>query len=675
MLAFAASVVLWGLCQARLHTYHFTLHADSRAPDGFQRPVYLVNGQQPGPLIEIDEGDEIEVFVSNQLPVENTIHWHGLFQRNTPYMDGVPGVTQLSIPGGGNFTYRFSTTDQYGFYWYHSHFRAYYDDALRGPLMIHPSPSRARPFESLAKNESEMATLRQVERQAKNLLLNDWTHQLSDTIYSDYMTTGAFPFCVDSILANGVGRVECLPESLLAAGTGLGMALSTVPVPTTMPSGVVSSSMSMTSKMATTSGSIASQATSMVSSMSGMDSMAGMDGMSGMDDMSGLSPRGCTPPMMFRPGFNTNSIPDTCTPTTSKLLVIHANTTLGWMALNFVNSGGVSTLHVSLDAHSMFIYMADGLYVTLQEVQVLEIAIGQRYSVLIKLNQMPGNYYLRYSTYPAGDMQQVLEGQSIISYSGKITNTSMSSPHAMDEVYMLINGSATSNAKELEASKLAPYTGNRPPIGSANVIKFFAINQTGIVDWVVEGAPYSEAKVPILYGNLSDSWRSNTTYHIPLNSTVDIIMQIANDSMDVMGHPMHLHGHKFWVLGSGSGAFPYTSVNEAPASMINLQDPAYRDTANLPAGGWLAVRYVADNPGAWMLHCHIQWHVISGMGVVLVEGEDKIPELLRTGNVSVVATVPGNATSVPPLLSSGGSKFNISRISAMILTAMVLLLI
>jgi len=39
--------------------------------------VYLINGQQPGPLIEIDEGDDLEVFVKNDLPVESTIHWHG----------------------------------------------------------------------------------------------------------------------------------------------------------------------------------------------------------------------------------------------------------------------------------------------------------------------------------------------------------------------------------------------------------------------------------------------------------------------------------------------------------------------------------------------------------------------------------------------------------------------
>lgn len=45
--------------------------------DGFSRPVYLINGQHPAPLIEANEDDTLEVFVKNDLPVETTIHWHG----------------------------------------------------------------------------------------------------------------------------------------------------------------------------------------------------------------------------------------------------------------------------------------------------------------------------------------------------------------------------------------------------------------------------------------------------------------------------------------------------------------------------------------------------------------------------------------------------------------------
>ncbi|KAB8234233.1 multicopper oxidase-domain-containing protein [Aspergillus alliaceus] len=100
-----------------------------------------------------------------------------------------------------------------------------------------------------------------------------------------------------------------------------------------------------------------------------------------------------------------------------------------------------------------------------------------------------------------------------------------------------------------------------------------------------------------------------------------------------MGYLMHLHGHKFWVLGSGSGSFPCQSVVEAPTSIISLHDPPYRDTANLPSSGWLATHYVTDNPGAWILHCHIQWHIVTGMALVSVEGEDQLPSLIeQSGN-------------------------------------------
>merc|ERR1712000_30665 len=145
---------------------------------------------------------------------------------------------------------------------------------------------------------------------------------------------------------------------------------------------------------------------------------------------------------------------------------------------------------------------------------------------------------------------------------------------------------------------------------------------------VISDQPYSEPRRPIIYGNASDAWESATTLHLPGNSTVDLVMHVANDSMDVMGHPLHLHGHKFWFLGAGEGMFPYDSVDAAPSSMINLKNPPFRDTIDLPASGWAVIRYVTDNPGAWLLHCHVQWHLVSGMAVVLVENEEQMMDMV-----------------------------------------------
>ncbi|KAK7985153.1 Bclcc9 [Apiospora saccharicola] len=113
------------------------------APDGYETPGIFVNGQFPGPAIEADWGDWIEVRVHNNIgnshgaKAEGTsIHFHGMLQKETQWSDGVPGVTQCPIAPGSSFTYRFRA-DVYGTSWWHSHFSAQYTAGVWGPLIIH----------------------------------------------------------------------------------------------------------------------------------------------------------------------------------------------------------------------------------------------------------------------------------------------------------------------------------------------------------------------------------------------------------------------------------------------------------------------------------------------------------------------------------------------------------
>jgi len=83
-----------------------------------QTRVWSYNNQFPGPLLRFRRGDHAHLALSNQLPQETTVHWHGVRVPNA--MDGVPSVTQLPIPVGGRFDYRFELRDS-GTYWYHPH--------------------------------------------------------------------------------------------------------------------------------------------------------------------------------------------------------------------------------------------------------------------------------------------------------------------------------------------------------------------------------------------------------------------------------------------------------------------------------------------------------------------------------------------------------------------------
>lgn len=85
---------------------------------GFNVNMWGYNGQSPGPTIEVVEGDQVRIYVTNRLPEHTTIHWHG--QRLPNGMDGVGGVNQPAIPSGKTFVYEF-TAKRPGTFMYHPH--------------------------------------------------------------------------------------------------------------------------------------------------------------------------------------------------------------------------------------------------------------------------------------------------------------------------------------------------------------------------------------------------------------------------------------------------------------------------------------------------------------------------------------------------------------------------
>ncbi len=94
-----------------------------------------VNGMLPAPTLKWREGDTITLHVTNNLPVDSSIHWHGLILP--PVMDGVPGISFEGIKPGETYTYTF-TVRQSGTYWYHSHSGFQEQTGVHGAIMIEP---------------------------------------------------------------------------------------------------------------------------------------------------------------------------------------------------------------------------------------------------------------------------------------------------------------------------------------------------------------------------------------------------------------------------------------------------------------------------------------------------------------------------------------------------------
>ncbi|KAF8493486.1 laccase [Russula emetica] len=170
------------------------------APDGFTRVATLADGIFPGPIIRGAKGAEFSINVIDQLTntdldLGTSIHWHGIFQHHTNYVDGPAFVTQCPLVPEESFLYQFNALTEAGTFWYHSHFQNQYCDGLRGALIIEDPLDPQK-------------HLYDVDDDNTVITLGDWYHYLS--------TQPEIPPLFNSTLINGKGRYLGGPSVPLA---------------------------------------------------------------------------------------------------------------------------------------------------------------------------------------------------------------------------------------------------------------------------------------------------------------------------------------------------------------------------------------------------------------------------------------------------------------------------
>lgn len=318
---------------------------------------------------------------------------------------------------------------------------------------------------------------------------------------------------------------------------------------------------------------------------------------------------------------------DVCNPTTgSKAIIdfVQNNTAGDWVALDLIGTFGLISAVVSIDNHPMYLYAVDGSFIEPMLVDAVTIYNGARFSVLIKLTT-PGNYPLRVASNTAA---QIVSNFGYISYHapGQVAPLFQTTPYIND---VGVNATADTIFYNQAAQK------SFPPAPVPN----FA-NQTFILDmlvyqqtylWALNNSIYSltNTETPVLFDPMP--FVQNNVTLTTLNDTwVDIVFVTATYPQPQ--HPIHKHGNKMFLIGQGNGPFPYSTVAEAYAAQpqsFNLDTPPRRDSlATYPTQNqqaWMAIRYYSSDPGAWLLHCHIQNHLSGGMAAVIQDGIDHWP--------------------------------------------------
>ncbi|KAJ5575668.1 Multicopper oxidase type 2 [Penicillium sp. DV-2018c] len=152
----------------------------------------------------------------------------------------------------------------------------------------------------------------------------------------------------------------------------------------------------------------------------------------------------------------------------------------------------------------------------------------------------------------------------------------------------------------------------------------------GVPRFTVNNKTYISPKVPSLYtaNTVGPEFASNPAVYGQVNPFVvkhgDIVELVINNHHNNL-HPWHLHGHQFQVLqrtdvngGFYNGLGPNVS-----------KTPVKRDTIMVQNNGHAVLRFRADNPGVWMLHCHVEWHVEGGLMATIIEAPETFAKTIK----------------------------------------------
>ncbi|XP_061347148.1 laccase-4-like isoform X2 [Gastrolobium bilobum] len=322
--------------------------------------------------------------------------------------------------------------------------------------------------------------------------------------------------------------------------------------------------------------------------------------------------------------------------------------------LRIINAAMNEDLFFKIAGHDVTVVEVDASYTKPFKTNTIVIAPGQTTNVLLKANRAIGKYLVAVS--PFMDSPIVVDNvtaTAILHYSGSLgstltTLTSLPPENATPVATNFTNSLRSLNSKKYPArvpTKVDHSLFFTVSLGfnacptCVNGTRFIAAmnNVTFVLPTVsllqahffnISGVFSSDfpRKPPIVYdftGKQPTNFMTTIgtrVYRLPYNSTVQIVLQdtgmIAPDN-----HPIHLHGHNFFVVGKGLGNFnPKWDTKK-----FNLVDPVERNTAGVPSGGWAAIRFRADNPGVWFMHCHLETHKTWGLKMAFVVDNGKGP--------------------------------------------------
>ncbi|CAH2239675.1 laccase-2-like [Pararge aegeria] len=535
--------------------------------DGMNRALNVVNRKMPGPAIEVCQHDRIIVDVENDLMTEGTtVHWHGQHQRGTPYMDGTPYVTQCPILPESTFRYQFNATHS-GTHFWHSHSGMQRADGAAGAFVIR-KPKSQDPF----------GEMYDYDRSEHVMIVTDWIHQMSVGMFTDHHHSSG-DNKPPTLLINGVGRFNIFNE---------------------------------TAKLTSN-----------------------------------------KPMYMQAARFNVEQ------GYTYRFRVINAE---------FLNC----PIEMSVDGHNITVIASDGYELVPITATSLVTYAGERYDFLLKANNEIDNYWIRFRGLMDCDERFTKAKQvAVLHYEGAMETEPTGDP-TWEELHNegLQLNALNKGEEEDETISVAEmkslegydeslkehadyqfyvaydfYAKNNSHFHRSPYYGYYQVPEkddrlyTPQLNHISMKMPSSPLLItrPSPEGFCNSSSISEDCKHgycecshvlsVRKNAVVEVIIVDEGVTFDA-NHPFHLHGHNFRVVGMRRLSNTTTieevkAFDDAGLLKRNLKNAPLKDTVTVPDGGYTVIRFKADNPGYWLFHCHIEFHVEIGMALVFKVGEHR----------------------------------------------------
>ncbi|AMD20196.1 HDL548Wp [Eremothecium sinecaudum] len=354
--------------------------------------------------------------------------------------------------------------------------------------------------------------------------------------------------------------------------------------------------------------------------------------------------------------------------------------------LRIINGAFFVSQYLYIEDHSFTVVEVDGVYVKPYVTDLLYLGSGQRVSVLVQAKNTTDRNYAFMQTFDT-DMLDVIPSTLQLNRTNQLTYDSRNppaSPYQIDsyegalQEFNLTTQSEERVYDEFDYQVSLDFRMDNLGDG-VNYALFnnFTYVQQKVPTLTTVLTSEKNCTNPIIYGNIN-----------PIILGYDEVVEIVINNYDTGSHPFHLHGHNFQIVQKSpkytDRPVPYNASE--PLSPIP-EYPAVRDTAILEGYGHIVLRYKANNPGVWIFHCHVGWHLEQGLAAVFIEAPellqsrvsltDNYKEICSSGNIPISGNAAGHSDSwfnlkdapkQPPPLPTG---FTAKGYIAIIVTSLV----